>query len=196
MKYIVALACLILLGCPSSPSEPERNVAQFNGVDYRWDLNAFPIPVYIPKEYDPAWKEQVRDAVMVWNMSAQCNLFYEREVTIGHVMFQLGLVYPGTVTVEEYNLTARKNSGESHMVLWSPERGGASGRLHHVKVLLDEGLSEEKLFTVALHELGHVLTLAHDSDESSIMHTPSVIGSIIEPEDLEIVRKKAGCLDD
>lgn len=191
----IAACCLMLLGCPDKKApKPDVETLHENSFEIYWNIYSFPLNVYIPAEHPDWWKNAVRNAALEWNDVLGCYVMQVYEIPYSDNMFQLGLVLPGNVVIDKYEISAFNHRGQSHIKFWPDTKGGLEGRIHHVLVVLDSDLIGDDLYVVALHEFGHVLTLAHDAEIESIMHTPVQAGSKITDEDARIVRAKAGCL--
>jgi Matrixin len=66
-------------------------------------------------------------------------------------------------------LRLRDSSGTAHGAETRHRFDRRTGRILSATVALDRGLPADLLDRVVLHELGHVLGLAHDREESSVM---------------------------
>lgn len=146
---------------------------EVDGRQLRWDRTDLPLTCFharnLPAEHLAAWeaaRAEVRSGVggdlvskcLPWELAD-----LPRRGPDGGVLLRLR--------------TDEDKCGEAEVCVDAGERGGTTvhwrnletGRLRAAAVLLDVDLRGDELRRAVLHELGHVLGLAHDRERSSIM---------------------------
>lgn len=190
-SIIVFILSLSFIGCvqnlPSTSFQRSTNLNECS--DCFWDIELLPIVIETDSDLDPIITENIRLALVEWNNILGFNVFETQVVDIqdrisygvltdppfGHVyMFitELGRSYNG-----EYILGLARRDIENEQIV--------SGVIY-----LDEELNDVDSFIIVLHELGHILNLRHDQeDTNSIMFSRPLEGlCIVRPEDIQWIQ--------
>lgn len=146
-----------------------------SGKDVTWARSSIPIQLVVDKRAE-GWLQFYQVAAKLWNLVTECELFKEPYVeqpplfefaetsttafgTIVPIFIQNASVNPHT------QFTAVDSTGELYAAsLWMPTTTSAR------KILV----------IAAMHELGHVLGLAHDNDNPASLMFPKVTAANVE----------------
>ena len=171
---VLLVASLTTIGIVTHKSEDRAWLKRNCGgqmVDLNWQPQAFPLRVHLGDTLDQEWREGMQGAMVEWNQAVGLALF--REVSSSQAE---------DVAVTHANITSH---GRATL------RWGAACRLRQVSVTVPGLVSGSVVRKVAMHELGHVLGLDHDTYVWSVMYrTANAMGvANVTNHDKEIIRQ-------
>ena len=157
-----------------------------HGHDTYWESDDFPLWLLIDNTLPDEHITATLEAAAMWNHSVGMQVFEP----IVYDFVRPAPRWSGFVSVSMRDLGASSRNtrvmGVARAVLFEE-----STHMRASQVWFDEDLDDPILLIVILHELGHSLTLDHDSDCNSVMH-PYVVNCTqlvsLLPEDLERIR--------
>lgn len=189
MRYLLFLF-IFIFSCTANPvSLDEGLLEDSSGNEIGWQADKFPIKLFVDDRLD------MRDATTV----ASAALFWNR--VVGRKLFSLyfwDLSTPAPSMCGWASVEFKSVFGVSPPPP-APGRYGYTSfslsdgqNLCSVSVFVDNRLPSELTRTVMIHELGHVLGLAHDPDKRSIMYSKinkKPKAKYVQIEDIETIRK-------
>lgn len=184
VTFLLLLVGVFLLGahCQMREHFDGGALTTQNGSHYYWDSYLLPLRIHIDSSLSPDIKEIIKKAAKKWEDEVRMDLFeiYEVSPTSKEI---LGFPVGGVISAAQAQLGVTGWSdatinGEAEIYLFKDELGGSEGRVYGVNMWLDVDLSKSKIFDTVVHEFGHCLTLAHDSDDPSSIMYPSHKGRV------------------
>lgn len=183
MKKLLAVLALSLFGCFHAPPvysqenclvETEQALDAEVGKPRHWYVTDFPLTVHALNG-SAEQQKALRAALEYWNAQ------------IGKPVFRWGTKGKNVIPVSFQKIEILPGK---QIAGFGPSSVDVAGHMVYALVLIDNTLPEKVLPTVVIHELGHVLGLAHDEDnELSMMH-PTGLGFVLWPNDLAFVRSQ------
>lgn len=178
------LALLLISGCATAPRVPGVTLYEAEYGYRHWPLASFPLEVRVDSSMDPRYIQGTQAAVDHWNSLVGRRFLY--------VTLHEGDVWEraNSIDVRERNL-GRSTRDRRVWGLNSPTVGG-DGRIIRSLVEFDEGLPDDAIFEIALHEFGHALGLQHDEEDRDSIMFPYVSragNQSVRPEDIEAIQQ-------
>lgn len=121
-------------------------------IELYWDPPSAPLYISIDASADD-WSSMVTAAVAAWNEELQFDLF----------RISSSPRHPGTVFYRVYGPAQENHPAR---MVWGADRDGC---VLWCRVEVFVGADDESSWVAALHELGHVALLQHDTDTGGIM---------------------------
>lgn len=159
--HLIVLVTLVAAGC-ARPAEPTLMVGCLYGQKYvyseyacdapktiRWEKWRFPLRVAISDALETEYGGAIRAAIRFWNDSLDFPVFAYTKSALGDVMFDGASWRPRKVAFTQHHRTSGWLTADVGFV-----------NVNHATVA----------YYVSIHELGHVLGLAHDESPASIMY--------------------------
>ena len=199
-RIILLFVCLFIVGahCQDVQIIDGGSLTSKNGSEYYWDMYLLPLRVHIDSSLSPEIKGIIKAAAQRWEDEIGFDVFeiYEVSPTSKEI---LGFPVGGVISVSRTQLGMADWSdsainGMAEISLFKDDLGGIEGRIYGVNMWLDIDLLVHRIYDTAVHEFGHCLSLAHDTnDPSSIMFPSSErnIDADIKKEDILRIRLKA-----
>ena len=149
----------------STPVPGNTALISNTGYPMYWEREDFPLTISVQEGTNENLRYALEEAVLVWNG------------TVGHTVFEIREQHDaasrvhGLITFEERDL---HNWGPGYFAGLTQYRlansiTGQIGQLHSASVWVDTNVHKDSYYLIVLHELGHTLGLAHDTDPSSCM---------------------------
>lgn len=181
-----------LLGCVQNNHRPPQTTSPPAPTgSWYWTPDVLPIAVNVDRDMTLLARNEIAQAIRVWNDAAGMELFRYVDFDIQTVIVAGVPDIPGYGKVNVFRTElGRLPNGD--YILGLTTRFGVTTQSRHMQsalVRLDDDLSFGQFYPVMLHELGHVLGLEHALTTDSIMyHHCLESNGLIEEEDVELIQ--------
>lgn len=158
-----------------------------------WPSGTYPVTVLLDNDIEEFRREEVILAAHAWNAEVGTPVFRVGTIELSEYVLYGELIQSpdeGEIFIREIEL-GQAGNGDNLLGLAHRNYNSDNNALVGCVIELDNDLSEESIYPVAMHEMGHCLGLEHDTDINSIMFGYVLQSSgDIQDEDLEFIRRR------
>lgn len=195
----LAIALLSIVGCISSTLSPIslevfHGISRFSAQTIENEGNgfhesqSFPLTVNIDSDISTARISAIIAALEHWNREVDAQVFIWRVVDLERFIFYGFICQPqeNEIFVFESELGRTVNDEILLGLTTNYYFVTNQNQIQSSTVQFDPDLELENVYTVALHEFGHVLGLSHDEDSWTSIMFPHALNSLGFVEDVDV----------